>query len=333
VAGGRALQVFHAIALVIGIIAFVVLLERMGVAGLYRVIGGIGGWFLVIAAIDLVSVMCDAGAVYYFASANAEVSYWRVFAAQASGLAINRLTPGNAMGEPVKVTMLVEHVPQRVAISAIVMFNVATTLIAIAAIVIGVPITLLVVDLPGRLPLLVWISTGVLVVVAVAQIILVRRGALGTLITGARRLGLSADRARRWQTRIAGVDAHLQNLGAPGSRRGFVFVIGSRLLNQAGTVVLLIASGIPLSVPLVAAMLSVGILVTWMSNIVPLGMGIADGTNYALYGALGATGAQGLDFTMINRARTFVLALMGLTVMLIANVIDRLRGRRSTPSV
>ena len=328
-AGGRALQVFHAIALIIGIIAFVVLVDRMGLAGLYRVIGGIGFWFLVIAAIDLVSVMCDAGAVYYFANANAnaEVSYWRVFAAQASGLAINRLTPGNAMGEPVKVTMLVEHVPQRVAISAIVMFNVATTLIAIAAIVIGVPITLLLVELPGQLQLLVWIATGVLVVAALAQIILVRRGALGTLITGARRVGLSADRAGRWQTRIAGIDAQLQHLGAPGSRRGFVFVIGSRLLNQAGTVVLLIASGIPLSAPLVAAMLSVGILVSWMSNIVPLGMGIADGTNYALYGALGATGAQGLDFTMINRARTFVLALMGLTVMLIANVVDRLRRR------
>ena len=327
-AGGRALHGFHAIALVIGIIAFVVLVERMGLAGLYRVIGGIGGWFLVIAAIDLVSVMCDAGAVYYFASANAEVSYWRVFAAQASGLAINRLTPGNAMGEPVKVTMLVEHVPQRVAISAIVMFNVATTLIAIAAIVIGVPITLLTIELPGQLQLLVWISTGVLVVAAVAQIILVRRGALGTLISVARRLGLSADRAARWQARIAGVDAHLKNLGGAGSRRGFVFVIGSRLLNQVGTVVLLIASGIPLSVPLVAAMLSVGILVTWMSNIVPLGMGIADGTNYALYDALGASGAQGLDFTMINRARTFVLALMGLTVMLLANVVDRVRGRR-----
>lgn len=330
-ASRRALHVVHAIALVIGLIAFGILLERMGLAGLERVIGGIGGWFVVIAAIDLASVMCDGAAVHGFARMHVPVSYWVVFSAQASGLAINRLTPGNAMGEPIKVTMLAERIPTEAAISAIVLFNVATTLIAVAAVVIGVPITLLVLDLPARTQLLVWIATGVLVVLAAGLVMLVRRGALGTLIAVARRLGLSAARAARWQLRIAGIDAQLRDLGSSASRRPFAFVIASRVLNQAGTVVLLVASGIPLSAPLVSAMLSLGILVTWMSNVVPLGMGIADGTNYALYKSLGASGAQGLDFTMINRARTLVLALMGLAVMAIASLLDRARDRRQLP--
>jgi hypothetical protein len=62
-----------------------------------------------------------------------------------------------------------------------------------------------------------------------------------------------------------------------------------------------------------------------MSNVIPLGLGIADGTNYALYGVLGSSGPVGLVFTMINRARTVVLASMGLLIMLIASLADRRR--------
>ena len=77
--------------------------------------------------------------------------------------------------------------------------------------------------------------------------------------------------------------------------------------------------------PIVIGMLSVGIVVQWMSSIVPLGFGLADGTNYFLYGALGSSPLAGLAFTMVNRTRTVVLAAMGLAVMAIANLYDRTR--------
>jgi hypothetical protein len=247
-----------------------------------------------------------------------------VFAAQASGLAINRLTPGNSMGEPVKVTMLVEHVPVPAAISAIVMFNLATISIAIAALVVGVPLTFLVLDLPARAQVAVWIATAVLVVIAALLLVLARRGAFATLVGGARRLGMiSEERATRWRDRAAAIDAQVRQFGRPGSRRGIAFVFASRCLNWAGTIVVMIAAGVPLTAPLVLANLSVGILITWLSNVIPLGLGIADGTNYALYGALGSSGPVGLVFTMINRVRTVVLAGMGLTVMGLASLFDR----------
>jgi uncharacterized membrane protein YbhN (UPF0104 family) len=104
-----------------------------------------------------------------------------------------------------------------------------------------------------------------------------------------------------------------------------VCACGSRLLNMTGALVILIATGVDLTVPLVAGTLSVGILITWISNIVPLGLGIADGGNYALYGALGGTPGAGLEFAMINRVRTVLLASMGLAVMAIGNVVDRKR--------
>ena len=99
--------------------------------------------------------------------------------------------------------------------------------------------------------------------------------------------------------------------------------MGSRICNWIGTVIILHAIHIPLTAPLVIASLSVGILVTWASNIVPLGLGLADGTNYALYGLLGASPVAGLLFTIVNRLRTIVLALIGLCVMGLASRFER----------
>ena len=94
-------------------------------------------------------------------------------------------------------------------------------------------------------------------------------------------------------------------------------------MNWIGTLVVLHVVGVPLTGQLVVAMLSVGILITWMSNIIPLGLGLADGGNYVLYGLLGAAPAAGLVFTMINRVRTVVLAAMGLAILAVANALRR----------
>ncbi|MBA3453660.1 MAG: flippase-like domain-containing protein [Deltaproteobacteria bacterium] len=321
----RARRVFHAIAIVIGAVAFAFLIDQLGWDALIAAMIGTGWWFVVMAALDLGSVMFDAGATYSFVRPYApNVSYWRVFAAQASGVAINRLTPTNSMGEAIKITMLAEHAPTSAAVSAIVMFNLATFTVAIAAIVLGVPVTLLLLDLPGRTQTIVWIATVILIGVFVSLLVVARRGAIGTLIGAAQRIHLvSVARADRWRIKVADIDHHVKQFGRPGARRGIAFVLASRTLSWIGTIVVMIAALVPLTSPLVVANLSLGILITFLSNIVPLGLGIADGTNYALYGVLGSTGPIGLVYTMIGRARTCVLAAMGLVVLAITTLVDR----------
>ncbi len=278
-----------------------------------------------IAAIDLVSVCCDAFAIHSLLRSVAKVSYRRVFAAEASGLAINRLTPGNSLGEPLKVALLAPDVPTDVAVAAVLMFNLMTMYVAVAAIAIGVPLTVLLLDLPHDLAVGVWIATAVVIAFALALALVIRRGAVGSLIGALRRVRAISDaRETRWRARIAGIDTRVRALGnlrAAGIGHGFLGVIGSRLCNWAGTLVVLKAIAIPLTPPLVIAMFSVGIVVTWMSNVIPLGLGLADGTNYALYGVLGASASAGLVFTMVNRVRTVMLALMGLTTLATAKVI------------
>jgi uncharacterized protein (TIRG00374 family) len=263
------------------------------------------------------------------------VSYWAVFAAQASGIAVNRLTPGNSLGEPVKVTMLTgQGVPTSLAVSSVVMFNIASVYVGIAALVIGVPITAAVLDLPREIAIVVWVATGLLVVLAAVILVIVRRGAVSTLIdaiTGMR--FLSRERAASWRAKIVDIDTRLRDFfGRPresGIGRGLAGVFGSRVSNWCGTIAVMHAADIPLSPSLVVAALSVGVIITWASNIVPLGLGIADGANYVLYGVLGASQAAGLVFTMINRLRTVVLALMGLVVMAIAHSMQRVRLARA----
>lgn len=306
--------------LVVGVVALGFVLDHLGWSGARRVVVGTGMWFAVIAVIDLASVMCDAFAVRAFL--RADISYWRVFGAQASGLAINRLTPGNSLGEPVKVTMLSRYVPTEQAVSAIVMFNLTTIYLGIAAIVVGVPVTALTLDLPERITQVVWISLGVLIALAIGLAVLVRRGALSTLVGALSTLHIiSATRAERWRAKVVTIDKRLRELR--GIRRGLLGVIGSRVFNWLGTLAILYAADIPFTAPLVVAMLSVGILISWLSNVLPLGLGLADGTNYALYGLLGASPEAGLVFTMVNRLRTVVLAVMGLAIMAIANAMHR----------
>ncbi len=323
-----AARAVNLIALAVGVVALVFVVRALGWNGMRQAIVGTGGWFAVIAAIDLIGSSCDSLGVYAFVRPHTPVRYRHVFAAQLSGIAINRLTPGNTIGEPVKVAMLVrEDVPGDVAVSAIMLFQLVTLYVGIAVIAIGVPLSALMLDLPADIERAVWIALAVLIAVAVALAILVRRGALGVLVSLLARIRvISTARATRWHGAVASIDERVMRIGqlrAPGLGLALVGVIGSRVANLAGTVVVMHAGNIPLTAPLIVASLSVGILVTWLSNVIPLGLGIADGTNYVLYGIFGATPIAGLLFTMVNRFRTVVLALSGLLVMAIANALHR----------
>jgi len=327
----RKKRLFNIIVLAIGAVALAFVLRGLDWNELAEAIVGIGASFAMIAAIDIASACCDAYAIYSMLRPRAPIRYRNAFAAQLSGMAINRLTPAGSLGEPVKVTSLAHTVPTSLAVSAVVMFNLLSLYTAIATIVIGVPVTLLLLDLPANVQLVVWIATAVLLAIALALAWIVRRGAVATVVDIIRSTSfISAERAARWRAAIADVDAHLHEL-APGRGhrresgllRGIAGVVGSRVLSSVGTIVLLRAAAIPLHPVLVVAMLSVGILVSWMSNVIPLGLGVADGTNYALYGMLGASPQAGVLYTMVNRLRTIVVALFGLSVMAVSHALHR----------
>lgn len=326
-------HIFNVSVMLVGGIALAWMLNRLGWDNVERVLSGVGGWFAVIVALDVAALACEAGAIRELMRPEARmIAYWRVLAAQASGRAINILTPGGALGEPTKIAMLVGHVPRGRAVSSIVMLNLATFYLSVAIVIVGVPLTTLLVDLPRPLERVVWIALGIVVVLVVALVVVIQRGATRTLLDSLRALGiLSPARAERWATRLSDIDQQIRELQSrrgPGTLAGFLFVCAARLCSWAATTVVLYAVGVEIGFTLLAGVYSVGVLIGWLSAFVPFGLGVADASNYALYRVLGAAGAQGVFVTLLGRARSLTLALLGLAVMAVAHTSTRLELAR-----
>lgn len=325
----RASHWFNLAMLVVGAAALAWMLQRLGWDELRTGIAEVGGAFAIVLALDLAALLLDARALHTFMRPEARMlSYWQVVAAQISGRAVNVVTPLSALGEATKFTMLVTHAPRVRVASAIVLFNLAELYLSVLVMMIGTPITLLLVDLPRALEVTVVIGLAAVIPLVVAIGVVVQRGASATLIAALCRLGIiSRERRDDWQTRLRELDRHLTELHAnrsAGTWRGVLWLIAARLVTWTSTMLLIQDVGVDVTPRLVVGVLSVGVLIQWIASVVPFGLGIADGSYYVLFGLLGASGTRGAVVTMLNRARSLSIALVGFAVMAVVHTMNRL---------
>jgi hypothetical protein len=331
-----ATTLFNLGAFVVGGVALWWMLRHQSWAELAAMVLDVGwGGYAVILGLELCSLCCDAAALHAFMRPEARmISYWRVLGAQAAGRAINGLTPGGALGEATKLTMLVRNAPRARVLSSIVLLNLTQIYLSVTVMLVGIPITVLTVDLPHSVKVTVGAGLALIIPLVIVLGVVVHRGAVSTILGTLRRSRLiSPDRAATWQAKLAEVDRHIRELHnnrSAGTWKGTLWVGASKLISWMSLIVLLDLVGVELTPRLVIGVLSVGVLVGWVSAIVPFGLGLADGSNYALYGMLGATGAQGLLITMLTRARMIAIAMLGLVAMAAIYAYDRiqLRGMR-----
>jgi uncharacterized membrane protein YbhN (UPF0104 family) len=321
-------HLFNLLMMVFGAGALTWMMSELGWDRFRAVVHGVGPYIAVIIGLDVASVLLDARALHTFMRPEARmISYWRVLAAQSSGRAVNVVTPLGALGEATKLTMLVTRAPRARVLSAIVLFNLAGLYLSVAVMLIGTPITLLLVDLPRSLQVTAVIGLAILVPLMVALGVLLHRGALSATTAMLHRIHLlSAARIAAWQDRLREVDRQIGELHkdpSGGAWKGILWVLASRLVTWASTMTLIGAVGVTITSPLVIGVLSVGVLISWIASIVPLGLGLADGGNYALFDLLGASGAHGAFVTMLNRVRSLLVALAGFLVMAIVHTLNR----------
>ena len=326
-------HLFNIVVLLGGSIGLVVMMHQLGWDMAVDVLQRVGTWAGVIIALDLLDMVLDAGAIAAFLlPASHRISFWRVFAAQASGRANNIFVPGGVVGEATKVTMLVSCAPRDRVLLSIVLFNLATIYISVAILIIGVPITVYYVDLPHELALLVWIGLAVMIAVVIGIGVIVHRGAIQTAMATLRGLHIiSKERADRWGSKLSTLDQnlkHLQSGRVPGAKRAVMLLIAERAVAWLTTIVVLHAIGVELHPMLVIGVLSLGVLISWMSAIVPFGLGVQDGSNYAIFELLGSTGELGVLFTLVSRARTLAIAGLGFVIMAFAHTANRTVVRR-----
>lgn len=324
----RAATIFNLVVFAIGGVALAWMLRNQSWDEFRGMLTDVGPWFAVLLAFDTLALCCDAAALHAFMRPEARmIKYGRVLAAQWSGRAINVLTPGGGLGEVTKLTMLMRRAPRSRVLSSIVLLNLTQVYVSLVVMLIGIPVTLLLVDLPHGVKVMVGIGLAVIVPAMTALVIVIRRGAVSTIVGSLRRIRLiSVERAASWKAKLADVDKHIAELArnrSAGTWKGILWVLLSKSLTWTATITLLAVIDVPLTVTVVLGVLSIGVLITWISAIVPLGLGISDGSNYVLYNLLGATGAQGLLIAMLNRARSISVALLGLGAMAAMTAIDR----------
>ena len=326
-------QIFNLVMFVIGGIALAWMLRSIGWSRFVDLVDNVGWWYAVIVALDLVSLCFDAAALRAFMRPEARmISYLRALGAQASGRAINVLTPGGALGEAIKMTMLTSHAPRARVLSSIVLLNLTMFYISVAVMLVGTPLTFLLVDLPYTVKISVAIGLAVIIPAMVALGLLVKRGATATIVDIIRRARLiSAERTERWKERLGDVDRHIRELHknrSAGTWKGILWVGASKVAMYTATIILLLAVDLDLNPALVIGVFSVGVLIQWVSAIVPMGLGLADGGNYAMYRVLGSSGPHGMAMTMLNRARSVTVAILGLGAMAAMYVANRLVSAR-----
>lgn len=325
--------IFNLVVMGIGGIALWWMLREIGWTEIETMIHDVGWWFAVILALDLVSLCFDAAALHAFMRPEARmISYARVLASWSSGRAINVLTPGGGLGEVTKATLLMTHAPRDRVVSSLVLVNLSMFYISVAVMLIGTPITLLLVDLPHVVKVTVGIALAVIVPAMIGTAVLVHRGALSSLV-GMLRLArlLRPERAKRLRAHLVEIDRHIRELQknrTAGTWKGILWVLASKVITWSSTILLVYAIGIMPRPAVVIGVLSVGVIIQWVSQIVPMGLGIADGGNYVFFGLLGATGPQGFLVTMINRTRSVTVALLGLVAMAVLEITSRLAVAR-----
>lgn len=302
-------------ALAIALLAFTI--HQVGPATLARELGAIGWWFTALIAIEIVAALCDALAISGFLGpAPPRSSFRRVLQAQVIGRAINLVTPLASVGEATKATLLMRDTASSRAAAAIGRFGLAYVIINLGLVTIGAPICAATLDLPAWLTRTLWVGTGLAIVLVIGATAWVQAGLLASAVGALARLRLiSPERAAGWRDRGARFDEELRGGGGLRGWWPALFAAISKLLQWLAAWIVLYANGAAPPLDVMAALATAGTVVNIVANIVPLGLGVAEGGTAALMAALGQPASLGVTIALARRAVHLVYAGFGLTLL------------------
>jgi len=306
-------------------------MRRRGIARPTVILGHlreIGWFFALIIATDVLSSVLDGTAVFYMAGGPGAPSWRECVVAQLAGRGVSAVTPGGNLGEPLKVGLLSKRCSPKRIVAAVMYVGLVLVVFSFAVIALGTAATAFLFDIPRAGMVALMIGAAVAAAVAVTIVVLLRRGMLSTLTSGLARLHLvSKKRRAKWQATLEEVDDRLR--GKDVQRRGHTIacLASSQALQKFLTFLVVYAAGYTLSPGQFLALVSAGVLLGWISTIIPMGLGISEGGNVALFGLIGAPASLGLALSLARRVNQIVFATIGFVVLSVAHLHGRVRGR------
>ena len=323
--------------LVLAIGALVWTIVGVGPGALWARLILLGPWMAVVVGMEVLITACDAGAIFYFVGRDggSRARYRDALLAQVAGRAVNQVTPMGGLGEVVKVTLLVERVPRPSrAVASILLYNLVAHFMSMVLIAVGAPLTALLLPVGPALRTVLLVSGGIAAAIAIAIPVLVHRGLLASVVTLGRKIRVVPKRKiDAWKQKLTNVDERLRD-GTPERKRerglGVACLVGSRFLNWGTTAVLVYAAGGPTSLGFLAAVVSAGLVITWIAGVVPMGLGLSEGGNAALFAALGASPVVGVTVALGRRVVQLCYAGIGLVLVAVSQTVQDVRLKHAS---
>lgn len=342
------------ISLILAVVALVFTIRDIGLRTIATYFRRIGWWWIAVVILEVAITSLDAVAIRAFLSPEqAKVKLRSAVLSQLAGRAVNAVTPSGNLGEAVKVSVLVDHVSQSRAVSTILLYNAVSFAVELMIVAVAAPIMVLLVPMRSKLRWLMILTGVACFAIALAIYAVTRRGVLdGVARLGTRirvpglarirgwiwksgtpsRYLLSQTRYVRWRDRLRAVDSkmHLSS-GARARDRwlGIAAVTVSRLTSMTLSLMILHAVGESITLGFVAAYTVGGFVIYMTSSLVPMGLGISEGGNYALFRALGENPARGVTLVLARRVTLIMYAAIGLVLVTASETVQRARERQA----
>ena len=301
----------------LGVVALALTVHVVGPRVLLAHLAMIGPWFAVLLAIELLVTLCDAGVIHSMSRGPSAPSFRQVCIAQFAGRAVNSVTPGGALGDALRVSLLARECSTERIVAAVVFASLGTFITGLAVIAGGTIATALMFEMPVVVEVLLLAVGAITAAAVIGLVLLVRRGMISVLARLARRLHLISEaRFEHWRDRLADIDARLRgDIQTEHRSRAIALVITSQLLQRAVLWVALVAAGYSLDAAQLVAVLSAGVLLTWISALVPMGVGVSEGGNGVLFALIGAPASVGVALAFARRVNQIIFAALGFSVL------------------
>jgi uncharacterized protein (TIRG00374 family) len=316
------------LSLVVGIVALVITIWLVGPSTILAHVRAIGWFFVLILATDVASSLCDATALYFMVHGPGEPTWLECVVAQLAGRGVSTVTPGGNLGEALKVSLLSTRCSPKRIVAGVMYVGLMLGVFSFAVIAIGSGATVFLFDMPPVAKLAVLVGAAVAAAIAVGIVVLMRHGMLSTLSNVLARLHLiSKERRAKWNKTLEEIDTRLRGQDGKDRNHAIAFIAISQLLQKFLTVLVIFATGYMLSPGQFLALASAGVLLGWISTVIPFGLGISEGGNVALFSLIGAPVALGIALALARRVNQVVFAVVGFSVLMADRVGRRVHGR------
>jgi len=319
------------ISLVVGIAALIATVWIVGLDAILTHLRSIGWFFFVLVAIEMLSSVLDGVAIYFMAHGPGHPTLRESIVAQIVGRGVNSVTLGGNLGEALKVGLLSRRCSTRRIVAAVMYVGLIGVVLSFGVVAIGSTVTAFWFDLPHAARAALLLGAALAAAIAIAIVVLLRRGMLSTLSNALARLHIiSKPRRERWNNTLSEVDERLRGHDDSDYRRRAIACIAiSQLLQKGLAYFTIMSAGYVMSPGQFLALLSAGVLIGWISAIIPMGLGISEGGNVALFTLIGASASLGLALSLARRVNQIVFAAIGFFVLAADRVGSHVHGRLS----